>query len=149
MSSIDGVVSEFNIGFASIVNTNENPVNLNISEDTDFTSFKGSLELISSTPITPEEEVVMVDGVEFEYSPDGESIIGVTPTQIPLKGPFQDSFLDEDGNWDEEAQYMAYRERELAHKKDVISEWMENGGYDLQNSAALMKALLAKTDNQV
>jgi len=37
----------------------------------------------------------------------------------------------------------------LAYKNEVISDWMEERGYDLQNNATLMKALLAKEDNQL
>jgi hypothetical protein len=57
---------------------------------------------------------------------------------------YQDQFLDKNGNWDEEAEYASYKEKELAYKKDVINDWLKERAYDLQNSADLMKALLEK-----
>lgn len=98
----------------------------------------------SEAYIPSPSEYVQLDGFRFD---DNNKAI---PTKITLEGVFaQDSFLDEDGNWDEEAEYKAYAQKELAYKKEVISDWMEARGYDLQNNATLMKALLSKEDNQL
>ncbi|PLY09708.1 MAG: hypothetical protein C0625_00480 [Arcobacter sp.] len=138
MSSIDDVVNSFNIGFFSTVLDNKDSINFDIPKDSEFLNFEGSLKLISSTPYTPEKETRYLDG--FDTS-DSKHIV---PTKIPITGHFQESFLDEYGNWDKKAEALAYKQREQAYKKEVIEDWMKELGYDLENDAKLMKALLEK-----
>jgi hypothetical protein len=142
MSSIDNIVNDFNIGFFT-TNNNKNPIDLD-PKNAKYADFEGSMKVVNSEAYTPSpSEYVQVDGFRFD---DNKAI----PTKITLEGVFaQDSFLDKDGNWDEEAEYEAYAQRELSYKKEVISNWMEERGYEVQNNATLMKALLAKADNQL
>jgi hypothetical protein len=138
MASINEVVSEFNIGFFSTINNNKEHLNLDNLKDSEYGDFSENLKIISTEAYEPSPETRYLDG--FDNSEPSNPV----PTQIPITGYFQDSFLDEDGNWDEEAEYASYKEKELAYKKDVIDDWLKERGYDLQNSADLMKALLEK-----
>lgn len=139
MSAIDQAVNDFNIGFFSTNNNNKTPVNLD-PQNTKYGDFEGNMKVVSSEAYTPSpSEYVQLDGFRFD---DNNNAI---PTKITIEGAFsQNSFLDKNGNWDEEAEYKSYAEKELEYKKDVISDWMKERGYDLQNNAALMKALLEK-----
>jgi hypothetical protein len=138
MASINEVVSEFNIGFFSTINNNKEHLNLDNLKDSEYGDFSENLKIISTEAYEPPPETRYLDG--FDNSDPSNPV----PTQIPITGYFQDSFLDEDGNWDEEAEYASYKEKELVYKKDVINDWLKERGYDLQNSADLMKALLEK-----
>ncbi len=141
MSGIDDVVNSFNIGFFQTINTNKNPIDLNIPENSQFSDFSKKLKVISSEATYRPPETVYLDGF------DGSDPKNPIPIKIPLTGYFQHPFLDEAGNWDEEAEYKSYAQSELKYKKEVISNWMEERGYEVQNNATLMKALLAKSDN--
>jgi hypothetical protein len=143
MSSIDNIVNDFNIGFLEINNNKKNPINFDISENSGFVNFEGTLKVISSEAYEPPLQTRYFEG--FDASDPQNPV----PIQIPITGHFQDSFLDENGNWDEEAEYKSYAQRELKYKNEVISSWMEERGYEVQNNATLMKALLAKADNQL
>ncbi|RXJ93504.1 hypothetical protein CRV02_14830, partial [Arcobacter sp. CECT 8989] len=78
----------------------------------------------------------------FTYGENGEQI----PTTIVMEGQFSArTFLDEEGKWDKKAENEFYRKEEMEHKKEVISDWLQNQSYDLRFEAKLMKALLAKT----
>ncbi|RXJ81549.1 hypothetical protein [Arcobacter sp. F2176] len=138
MSGIDDVVNIFNVGFFQTNNNNKNPIDLNIPENSQFGDFSEKLKVITSEATYRPPETVYLDGYDFS---DPKNPV---PTKIPLTGYFQHPFLDEDGNWDEEAEYKSYAETELEYKKEVVANWMEERGYDLKNNAALMKALLEK-----
>ncbi|MCD4758913.1 MAG: hypothetical protein K8R39_11620 [Arcobacteraceae bacterium] len=142
MTSIDSIVNDFNIGFFTTINSNKEPINLSIPKNSEFANFEGALQVVSSEPYVPSlSNYVQLDGYTFDENNNK------IPTKITLEGIFaQDSFLDKDGNWDEEAEAAAYRERELEYKKEVINDWLENIDYDLQSKAELMKALLAKAE---
>lgn len=86
----------------------------------------------------PPLETKYLDGF---YQVDSKHAV---PYQIPITGHFQKQFLDENGNWDQEAESLYYKEKEDAYKEEVISDWIKEMGYDLENKAILMKALLEK-----
>ena len=142
MSSIDSIVDDFNVGFFTTINTNKEPINLDVPENSEFADFEGALQVVSSEPYVPsfaDYVPVQLDGYTYDKNNN------IIPTKITLDGVYAPkSFLDEDGDLDEEAEAAAYRERELAYKKEVINNWLENKDYELQNKADLMKALLAK-----
>ncbi len=143
MPSINDIVNSFDIGFFSTNINTKNPIRLDVSTPPKLADFKDTLNVISIEPYNPPPptKFAQLDGFRLD-----ENNIQV-PTKIILKGvPQQDLFLDENGNWDVEAEAKAYKERELEYKKDVIIEWVENKGYELQNKAELMKALLARTE---
>ncbi|RXJ68553.1 hypothetical protein CRV08_06920 [Halarcobacter ebronensis] len=138
--SINEIVDQFNIGFFSTVNSNKESINLDVPEDSEFADFNGKLNEISSEAIYRAPETMYFDGLDFSDPKNPK------PIQIPVTGYFQHPFLDEDGNWDEEAEFASYKEKELAYKQEVIEDWLKKMSVDLQNQADLMKALLAKTE---
>lgn len=142
MSSINDLVNDFNIGFFNTNTNHKNSINFNIPENSEFSDFKDTLEVINTEAYTPPHlKYVQLDGYTLDKNNNQ------IPTKITLKDVYaQDSFLDEDGNWDVKAENAAYKERELAYKKEVINEWLESRSYDLQNKAELMKALLEKVE---
>jgi hypothetical protein len=102
------------------------------------------MNVISTEAYTPpSSKYVQLDGFTFDENNNR------IPTKITLEGVYaQDSFLDENGNWDVKAEATAYKERELAHRKEFIDNWIKDNGYgELENTAQLMKALLAKTES--
>ena len=146
MSSINDIVNNFNVGFFSTVINTKDQSNFNVSKANELVSFKETLEVISTESYTPPppspSQYATLDG--FTLDKDNNEI----PTKIILEGVYaQDSFLDEDGNWDVKAEADAYKERELKYKEQVINNWIRDNGYgNLQNKAQLMKALLAKAE---
>ncbi|WP_419770959.1 MAG: hypothetical protein ACNI3C_03985 [Candidatus Marinarcus sp.] len=138
MSSISDTVNEFNIGFFTITNNRENPIDFKIPKNSEFADFNKSLQVVSSESYEPPLETRYLEG--FDATDPKHPV----PIQIPITGHFKKSFLDKDGNWDEVAEYAFYRDRELKYKEEVISDWMVARGFDLQNNADLMKALLGK-----
>jgi hypothetical protein len=142
MSSTDDIVNSFNIGFFSTNIDSIHHIDLNVPENSKYADFDLSLKEISKEALPPPpEEYIYLDGYSYDKNNNA------TPTMIKVKGHSQASFLDKYGNWDVEAEAAAYKTRELEYKKEVINEWLDNKDYDLQNKAALMKAILAKTEN--
>jgi hypothetical protein len=140
VASVNEVVSEFNIGFFSTTNNNKEHLNLDNLKDSEFADFQGTMQMVNNEPYNP-VRTREIDGVRFEQV-DGKTY--AIPTKLTVNMEYQDQFLDKNGNWDEEAEYASYKEKELAYKKDVINDWLKERGYDLQNSADLMKPLLEK-----
>lgn len=144
MSSIDDIVNAFDIGFFHTNINTKNPISLEVTQPPKLADFKATLEAVSTKPYTPppSSKYVQLDGFTLDENNN------VVPTKITLDGMYsQDSFLDENGNWDEEAEARAYKERELKYQKEVINAWIEKMDYTLQNKAKLMKALLATTQS--
>ncbi|QKF80610.1 hypothetical protein [Halarcobacter ebronensis] len=138
--SINEIADQFNIGFFSTVNQNQEHIDLNVQEDSELDGFSEKLKEISSEAIYRAPETMYFDGLDFSDPKNPK------PIQIPVTGYFQHPFLDEDGNWDEEAEFASYKEKELAYKQEVIEDWLKKMSVDLQNQADLMKALLAKAE---
>lgn len=132
----NNIVNEFNIGFFSTINNAINPIDLSVANNSEFGSFHEQLTAISSTPYTPSfSNHVQLDGVTFD---ENHNLI---PCKITLEGAFAQESYENDEERD-----LAYKERELDYKKEVINDWLKTKGYDIYNSAELMKALLAKTE---
>jgi len=143
MSSIDNIVDKFNIGFLSTVIDSDNSLMNQFSQFDKSTDFNATLKEISKEANTrPHTGYVQLDGYTLDQNNNK------IPTKITIDGVYaQDSFLDEDGNWDKKAEAEAYKQRELKYKKEVIEDWLKNIDYDLQSKTELMKALLAKTES--
>jgi len=143
MSSIDNIVNSFNIGFFSTVIDSNNTMMDQFSRFDKQVNFSDTLKVISKEANNPPPtKSVQLDGYTFDENNNP------IPTKITIDGVYaQDSFLDEDGNWDKEAEAEAYRQRELKYKKEVIEDWLKNIDYDLQFKGELIKALLAKTES--
>ncbi len=143
MSSIDNIVNKFNIGFLSTVIDSNNSMMDQFSQFDKPTDFSATLKEISSEAYTPPpSQLVQLDGYTLDKNNNK------IPTKITLDGVYaKDSFLDEDGNWDKEAEAEAYKQRELKYKKEVIEDWLKNIDFELQSKAELMKALLAKSES--
>lgn len=141
-SVINDIVDTFDIGFFSTDINTKNPINLDVSQASEFASFNETLKVISTEAYTPPaSKYTQLDGYTFDENNNQ------IPTKIVLEGVYsQDSFLDEKGNWDEKAEAEAYEERELKYKKEAIDDWLKNIEYDLQYKGEIMKALLAKAE---
>ena len=144
MSSISDRVDSFNVGFFSTKISDRELTKLEVNTPAELAGFKDKMKVISTEANTPPlSKYVQLDG--YSLDKDNNKI----PTKITLEGVYaKDSFLDKNGNWDVEAEAVAYKERELAHKKEFIDNWIKNNGFgELENTAQLMKALLEKTES--
>lgn len=144
MSEINDIVDSFNVGFFTTKISTKEPVNLKVNKPKELEDFNDIMNVISTEAYTPpSSKYVQLDGFTFDENNNR------IPTKITLEGVYaQDSFLDENGNWDVKAEATAYKERELAHRKEFIDNWIKDNGYgELENTAQLMKALLAKTES--
>jgi predicted acetyltransferase len=144
MSSIDNIVNDFDIGFFSVDMDANGSIKDQIGQFDKPKDFSAILKEISKEEYTPPppSKYVQLDG--FTLDENNNKI----PSKITLKGLYrQESFLDENGNWDKKAEAEAYKKRELDYKKEVIDDWLKNINYDLHSKAELMKALLAKTES--
>ncbi|QEW07361.1 hypothetical protein [Nitrincola iocasae] len=142
MSSINDIVNSFNTGFFSTAIKSREPINLEVNKPEELADFKEVMRVVSTKSSTPPppSKYVQLDG--FTTGANGSLV----PTKITLEGVYaHDSFYDENGKWDVEAE--AYRERELVYKKEFINNWIKDNGYDeFHDTDILMKVLLAKTE---
>lgn len=140
MSSTDNIVKSFNIGFFSTNVDSGDFIKNQIDQFDEPADFSATLKEVSREAYTPSfSKHVQLDG--FTLDENNNQI----PTKITLKGVYgPELFLDENGNWDKEAEAEAYKKRELEYKKEVIEDWLKNIDFELQSKATLMKALLAK-----